>query len=354
MGTGFRATFVMSWSQTEVDGLRAAPVSMIAPGAAWRWTGQAVRVDGVPEILPLTGAEGGAELRARAARMVRRLVGEAVHGAVPKPAMAGAEAMVDRGFVLTDGRTCHVATVIEVADTGARLVMFAGDLPPPDTDLWIVRSSLGDAPVADPATQAGVICFTPGTLLRTAGGSVRIEDLRPGDRIQTRDDGPQEVLWTGRRRMTGARLYAMPHLRPVRFRAGAMGVGRPDRDLLVSPRHRMLVRGPAARALFNAEEVLVAAADLVNGGSITVDLAAREVTYVHVLLERHEVVWANGLATESFHPGAAALDTLDPHDRFALEAILPEVAGDPMAYGDFARRCLTTAEAAILRHDLAA
>ena len=43
--------------------------------------------------------------------------------------------------------------------------------------------------------------------------------------------------------MTGARLYAMPHLRPIRFRAGALGQGRPEDDLLVSPQHRMLVQG---------------------------------------------------------------------------------------------------------------
>jgi hypothetical protein len=280
--------------------------------------------------------------------MVRRLVGEAVGR--PGPLPAGGD---EGSFVLTDGRTVHVATVIPVPGGAGPLVMFAGDLPLPDRDLWIVRGAAPPAPPG-PAERPGIICFTPGTHLRTATGSAAIETLRPGDRVLTRDDGPQEVLWTGRRRMSGARLYAMPALRPVRFRAGAMGIGRPDRDLLVSPRHRMLVRGPAARALFNTEEVLVAAADLVNGHAVAIDTAAREVTYVHVLLERHEVVWANGLATESFHPGAAALDTLDPADRFALEAILPEVAGDPMAYGDFARRCLTAAEAAILRHDLAA
>ncbi|MFN4157539.1 MAG: Hint domain-containing protein [Gemmobacter sp.] len=325
---------------------------MIAPGVAWRWSGQAVRVDGAAGVLVLDGAEGAAELRARAARMVRRLVGAALAEAGPQRE-APEEPMRDQGFVLTDGRARYDASVIEVPDTGARLVMFLGEVPPTDRDLWVVRTSL----VAQPEPQApagGVICFAAGTLLRSGHGAARIDALRPGDRIQTRDSGLQEVLWIGRRRMTGARLYAMPHLRPVRIRAGALGIGQPDRALTVSPRHRMLVRGGAARALFNEDEVLVAAEDLVDGGAIAVDALAREVTYVHVLLERHEVVWANGLATESFHPAAAALDTLDPHDRFALQAILPEIAGDPMSYGDFARRCLTPTEAAILRHDLAA
>jgi hypothetical protein len=351
MGTGFRATFVISWSQTEVDGLRAAPTHMLTTGVTWRWSGEALRVDGAADVLLLEGAEGAAELRARAARMVRRLVGAAVGNASPPQVTHGVPP--EAGFVLTDGRARYDASLIEVSGAPTRLVMFMGDMPPPDRDLWVVQSTLQTTLAAPPA-QGGVICFTPGTLLRMGNSAVPIETLRPGDRIQTRDNGPQEILWTGKRRMSGARLYAMPHLRPVRFRAGALGIGQPDRDLCVSPRHRMLVRGSAARALFNEDEVLVAAEDLLNGGSIAVDLVAREVTYVHVLLERHEVVWANGLATESFHPAAAALDSLDPHDRFALEAILPEIAGDPESYGDFARRCLSASEAAILRHDLAA
>jgi hypothetical protein len=335
-----------------VDGLRAAPIDVLATGAAWRWTGEALRLDGAAGVMLLEGAEGAAELRARAARTVQRLMGAALgSGQVPR---SGADAAPDRGFVLTDGRARFDASVIEVAGSPSRLVMFIGEMPPADRDLWVVHSTLPRGQSQPEPAPGGMICFTPGTMLRVGTTAVPIESLRPGDRIQTRDNGLQEVLWTGSRRMSGARLYAMPHLRPVRFRAGALGIGQPDRDLCVSPRHRMLVKGSAARALFNEDEVLVAAEDLLNGGTIAVDLVAREVTYVHVLLERHEVIWANGLASESFHPAAASLESLDPHDRFALEAILPEIAGDPDSYGDFARRCLTASEAAILRHDLAA
>ena len=117
--------------------------------------------------------------------------------------------------------------------------------------------------------EPGVICFTPGTLIDTPAGPRPVEALRPGDRVLTRDDGAQELLWVGSRRMSGARLYALPHLRPVRLgavrlgavrlRAGAFGLLRPAADLLVSPQHRLLVRGAAARALFNEPEVLVQA-----------------------------------------------------------------------------------------------
>jgi len=180
-----------------------------------------------------------------------------------------------------------------------------------------------------------------------------VEQIRAGDRLWTRDDGAQQVIWTGSRKMTGARLYAMPELRPIRIRRGAMGEDRPESDLIVSPRHRMLLRGPAAMALFNTPEVLVAAGDMIDDCRVHVDHSLREVTYVHLLLERHQILRANGLETESFHPANAALDMLDPAQRRGLAALLPQVEVDPRSYGDYARRNLSAPEAAILRHEAA-
>ena len=167
-------------------------------------------------------------------------------------------------------------------------------------------------------------------------------------------DGEQPPTGEGHRRMSGARLYAMPHLRPIRFRAGALGTDRPEDDLLVSPQHRMLVRGAAARALFNSTEVLVAAEDLLNDHAVMVDHTQREVTYIHLLLETHAIIFANGMETESFHPANTALETIDPGQRAGLFALLPGLGDDPRAYGDYARRNLSGSEAAILRHELAA
>ncbi len=354
MGTSFRATFVISWSQTDVDGVKAAPLDVLAVGAAWRWTGEAVRVDAPTGLLRLEEAEGAADMRKRAARMVRRLVGIAV-GEGAKGDEDAPEDRAEQGFVVTDGHQSYSVTIIEVPDTGARLLMFVGEVPPVNRDLWVVRTQVDRTAVAAGQRAAGgVICFTPGTRIMTPDGAVKIEELQPGDLIQTKDNGPQEIMWTGHRRMTGARLYAMPHLRPVRFRAGAMGFGRPEDDLLVSPQHRMLIRGAAARALFNTDEVLVAAEDLINDTSVMVDFAAREVTYVHILLERHNILWANGMETESFHPSNTALDMIEPAQRAVLMALLPGVADNPQGYGDYARRNISASEAAILRHELAA
>jgi hypothetical protein len=114
----------------------------------------------------------------------------------------------------------------------------------------------------------------------------------------------------------------------------------------------MLVKGPAALALFNTPEVLVAAQDLVNDRTILVDHSQREVTYVHILLPQHNIVWANGLETESFHPANTALDSIAPDQQAGLLNILPQVADNPDSYGDYARRNVSAAEAAILRHEM--
>ncbi len=354
---GFRAAHMIAWAQTEVDGLRSVTRDQVVLGSSWRWTGTAVQVD-VPDG-PLVLGDGSAatDMRKRAANSVRQLVEVAMATAQPHPMLspvpAGSD--VDDVFVVTDGLQTYTMTVIEVPATGARLVMAMDKMPPVDQDMWvlkIVTDRLSRLPLM-PVRQ-GVICFGPGTRIATPDGLRTIESLQPGDRVNTKDNGPQDILWTGQRRLSGARLHAMPHLRPVRFRAGALGIGQPDEDLIVSPQHRMLIKLAAARALFSTDEVLVAAEHLLNGRSIAVDLHLREVTYVHILLACHNVIWANGLETESFHPAHMDLSTLVAEQHAALIEVIPGIAKSAHDYGDDARRSLTTAEAAILRQDVAA
>ncbi|SLN49009.1 hypothetical protein ROJ8625_02407 [Roseivivax jejudonensis] len=362
MATGVKGTFVISWSQTVLDGLSAAPVSALAVGSSWAWQGEAVRVDGPNSVLQLDRTSGEADLRQRAARMVRRLAGAAMddcvatRGRAPDGEVAGDFGAGDRNFVVTDGIASYTATLIDLGRGVPPLLMFLGDLPPRGADLWIVHHTLDAGPPGlDAMTgEGGVICFTPGTRIALADGrAARVEELAEGDRVQTKDSAGQEIRWIGRRRMSGARLFAMPKLRPVRIRAGAFGIDRPDDEFLVSPEHRMLVRGAVARALFNTPEVLVSARDLVNGDTVTTDMNVKEVTYIHLLLPRHEIVFANGVETESFHPAQTALGSLDPRDFERLRQLMPQVEAKPQSFGAAARRNLTASEAAILLHEAA-
>ena len=354
METGFRGTFVISWSQTDVDGLDAAPMESLDVGAAWSWRGEAIRVDGPNDLLQLGQADGEAGIRRRAARKVRCLVGAAVQNKTNLSEVAISDPLMDCSFVVTNGAQSYTVTVIEVGPGSHPLLMFLNDLPPRNTDLWVVHQSLAKRPkTTGESAGGGVICFTPGTRISTPDGPRPVEELREGDKVQTRDSGAAEIQWIGSRRMTGARMFVMPALRPVRIRAGALGIERPEQELLVSPEHRLLVRGPAAQALFNTSEVLVAARELINGTTISTDLDVREVTYVHLLLPSHQILWANGVETESFHPANADLSSIGEVDRIRLLAQFPDLELDPHLYGGYARRNLSTSEAAILRYEAA-
>ncbi len=194
-----------------------------------------------------------------------------------------------------------------------------------------------------------IICFTPDTLIDTARGPVAAGDLAPGDRVLTRDHGYQPLVWTGRRDLTAAELAANPALAPVRIAAGALGPDLPARDLRVSPRHRMLISGARAQALFGEREVLVAACDLLGLPGISLETGAGAASYVHVMCARHEILRAEGAWSESFQPGAGVLDALEEAVRAELLSLFPALAGPEgqRAYAA-ARPVLARAEAQAL------
>ncbi len=170
-----------------------------------------------------------------------------------------------------------------------------------------------------------IACFTPGSRILTEAGERAIEDLGLGDRILTRDSGWQDIRWIGRRDLTAAEVAAEPRFAPVCIAKGALGSGLPERDMKVSPQHRLLFAGPRAELLFGEHEVLVAAIHLVGQPGIT-RADAGAVSYIHLLFERHEIVLADGAWSESFQPGQATLDGLEAAQRDELLALFPNLA----------------------------
>ncbi|PVA11635.1 hypothetical protein DC366_01325 [Pelagivirga sediminicola] len=142
------------------------------------------------------------------------------------------------------------------------------------------------------ATSTPVPCFTAGTMIRVPGGERPVESLQPGDLILTADHGPQPVQSVTSHRFRAADLAARPGLRPVRIAPGRLGN---DGPLIVSRQHALLLM---------PDNVLIRAIHLgrYGGGSIRVLNGCRRVDYHHLLLERHEIVFANGAAAESLLP----------------------------------------------------
>jgi len=352
MKTGFLGTFVISWSQTDIDGQHAPPVTDLVVGTAWSWTGEAVRVDGPAGILPLGASNGEADIRKRAALNVRRLLESAHIDTHKMDATVHRDPLFEDSFRVTDGFDTWTITLIDTGPNRKPLCMFQDEIPPRQTPLWVVDRRIDDTlrRAATPE-QGGVVCFTPGTMIMTPDGPRDVASLTEGDHVQTADNGCAEILWLGQRRITGARLKAVPSLTPVRLRAGALDKDVPDEGLLVSPDHRIVLRGARARALYNADEVLVTARDLINDHSITREHGRREVNYIHMMLPTHEVVFANGVATESFHPASAELSVMENVQRDRMFDRLPDLRSSLLNYGDYARRVLSNSEAAILQCD---
>ena len=167
-------------------------------------------------------------------------------------------------------------------------------------------------------------CFTPGTVIATPRGGVLVEALAPGDLMLTRDNGPQEVRWTGRKRLSGPPLRIDNRLQPVVIRAGALGAGVPERDLLVSPNHRVLLLGNHPGLDAAEAEVLVSARHLVGTRGIG-RASLAQVSYLHFMCDRHEVVLSNGAWTESFQPGDDAWNGLAERAREELIELFPDL-----------------------------
>lgn len=127
MKAGSLGTFVISWAQVEVDGLPAPSLDTLIVGAVWRWHGESIRVDGSSRVLLLSDAINSEELHQRAARTVRRLIGQAQ---VDAPQGAVTDRLIDGGFDLTDGVRKYEMTVIDCPNGGAPLIMAIGEMPP--------------------------------------------------------------------------------------------------------------------------------------------------------------------------------------------------------------------------------
>lgn len=345
-----QGTFVISWAQTEIEGIAAAPVAALQEDAIWLWRGKPVRIDQASGFSSGRTAFFPTCMRRRAVTGARRIVSRALALEGQRSPYIDDAMEFERTFSVTDGQKVWVATLIEMPEIARPLLMFMGDLPTEGAPLFI-STGIAEPTVPSRLSQAteGVVCFAPGTLLETPEGAKAVETLVAGDRVVTKDNGSQPILWAGSRNVSGARLYAMPDLRPVRIRAGAFGAENPAVDLLVSPDHRMLIGGAAAKELWGETEVLVAARDLVDAKTIARDLAAKSVTYHHLMLEDHNILVANRVETESFHPAAAALDAIEEDQRARLFDIMPDLMDDAAQYGPMSRRALTTAEAALLQ-----
>ena len=231
----------------------------------------------------------------------------------------------------TDGVWTYTATnsnsTIQALDTGSSI-----------TEVFTVTSTAGTTTITITINgQDEPPCFVAGTLIETAEGPRAVETLGVGDAVLTRDHGLQKLCWVGHRHFAseGATTKAV---QPVRLCANCLAPGVPDRDVLVSPMHRVLLRNAMVELISGQKEVFCPAHFLINGQSILREPVG-DVTYFHLLFEQHEVVFASGCESESFYPGDVGLGSLEPVMRDALMATLAGLGIHPDTYGEVATPC---------------
>jgi ELWxxDGT repeat protein len=186
-------------------------------------------------------------------------------------------------------------------------------------ELWVTDgTAAGTYQVKDIAPNAAnshpadfaLLCFAPGTRIRTPAGEVTVETLRRRDLVVVTDGRVVPITWIGRQTVS-TRFGDPLRVLPIRIRAGALATNVPSRDLLVTPDHAVLV-----------DDVLIQAGALVNGTSIVRERNVPErFTYYHIELDDHSLLLAENTPAETF---------VDNVDRLAFdnwaehEAIYPE------------------------------
>ncbi|MGC5198440.1 Hint domain-containing protein, partial [Aphanothece microscopica] len=247
---------------------------------------------------------------------------------------SGADTVTDFDMTREDGRTADQLDVSDLRNASGDAITWR-DVVVTDTN----GDGTGDAVLVFPEGERvvlqgvrpdevdskqemaaiGIPCFVRGTPILTPGGWRPVEALLPGDLVQT-TRGLRPVIWSGARRITPAELAARPGLMPIRFATGAICNTRP---LRLSPQHAVAMTGP------DGQTVLVRARHLAEAGLAGVRVAGghRAVSYHHVLLDCHAVVFAAGAAVESLYPGRQALASLAMPARLRIAAAIRRVRG---------------------------
>ena len=182
---------------------------------------------------------------------------------------------------------------------------------------WFQISYDGGANNQD-VTVTDVACYCRGTLIRTACGNKRVEKLQIGDEVMTASGAARPIKWIGRRSYGGRFVMGRKDILPVCFKTGSLADNVPNRDLWISPHHAMFI-----------DDVLIEAKDLINGVSIVQAAHVDKVEYFHIELDSHDIILAEGAASESFIDDDSRGMFHNAHD---YDALYPDVVTEPAHY----------------------
>ena len=237
---------------------------------------------------------------------------------------------------------------MDLTGSGPLRIVYADDNPENGTVTFLDADGNATGTMNFVNIENVIPCFTPGTMIATPRGEVPVETLRAGDKIVTRDNGLQEIRWVGSKPLSWQEMAVAPHLRPVLVKQGSLGNGLPERDMMVSPNHRLLVANDRTALYFDEHEVLVSAKHLVGSTGIHA-VESMQTTYIHFMFDQHEVVLSNGAWTESFQPGDYTLKGMGNAQRNEIFELFPDLKTQEGVDGyTAARKTLKRHEARLL------
>ncbi|MGR3712122.1 MAG: Hint domain-containing protein [Shimia sp.] len=213
-------------------------------------------------------------------------------------------------FMPPSGDTIEVLVLVEVDDEVGVVDIFGAPLAPlsPKTNYVLVGFDRDNAAVR--LAQLACVSFTAGTRITLATGEQRlIEEVRVGDRVLTRDDGPQPVRWVGHsvHRATG-------EFAPIVITAGTLNN---TNDLRVSPDHRLFIYQREDHLGVGRSELLIKARHLVNDTTVYAQEGGF-VDYYQIMFDDHQIIFAEGISAETMQ-----IDT-------RTQSVLPEEVKDQL------------------------
>ncbi len=243
-------------------------------------------------------------------------------------------------FMSSRGATQELLVMVEVDERDDVADVYALPLAPlePKTEYTLVGIDTENARTK--FAQVACVSFSRGTRITMASGAqTPIEDLHVGDRVLTRDDGPQTVRWIG-----ASTVRAIGSFAPICIRAGALNNSN---DLHVSPDHRLFIYQRSDALGAGRHELLVRARHLVNGTTI-IQQDGGFMDYFQILFDEHQIIYAEGIAAETLFVDTRNRAALPDDIDAALARALPGHA--PRAHLDFevSEKLLSHPDAAML------
>lgn len=188
-----------------------------------------------------------------------------------------------------------------------------------DNSLFIGQSSAPAIPLFEDAFSA----FTHGSLVQTTMGPVAVEDLQPGDMIQTSTGEAAQLTWVGTSTFSPADAGKRTPL--IRIMPDSLGQSRPERSLTVGPGARILHTPANLRGLADGKQLLTPASKFVDGVNVIEVTPPTPTRLFHICLSRHAVINVDGIEMETFHPGAAAPREVSHSLRDRFISLFPRI-----------------------------